>query len=52
MTDVLTGLLNRRHATTRLSPTWANSLQEGSLVACILIDADGFKQINDQQCRR
>ncbi len=48
MTDVLTGLPNRRHAMARLSQIWAKSDHEGSSVACMMIDADGFKQINDQ----
>lgn len=48
MTDVLTGLPNRRHAMARLSQEWTKVTQEESSVACMMIDADGFKQINDQ----
>ena len=47
MTDVLTGLPNRRHAMARLAQAWNISMQDGSPVACMMIDADGFKQIND-----
>lgn len=47
MTDVLTGLPNRRHAMARLAQAWNVSMQDGSPVACMMIDADGFKQIND-----
>ncbi len=44
MTDVLTGLPNRRHAMQRLRLEWSEPL--GGL-ACMMIDADGFKRIND-----
>lgn len=44
LTDVLTGLPNRRHAMRSLGELW----QTGSMLACMMIDADGFKQINDQ----
>ncbi|MDX9700834.1 MAG: bacteriohemerythrin [Rhodocyclaceae bacterium] len=46
LTDVLTGLPNRRHAMRRLSLEWADSHQP---LALMMIDADGFKQINDTQ---
>lgn len=46
MTDVLTELPNRRYAMTLLNQLWAKGV-EASLV-CMMIDADGFKQINDQ----
>lgn len=48
MTDVLTGLPNRRHAMARLTLAWSESALQGSPLACMMIDADGFKQINDQ----
>lgn len=48
LTDVLTGLPNRRHAMARLSQAWSESLTQGSPLACMMVDADGFKQINDQ----
>ncbi len=47
LTDVLTGLPNRRHAMTRLAQMWAESVQDGTPLTCMMIDADGFKQIND-----
>ncbi|MEI7843905.1 MAG: diguanylate cyclase [Gallionellaceae bacterium] len=47
MTDALTGLPNRRHAMARLTQAWNISMQDDSLMACMMIDADGFKQIND-----
>lgn len=45
MTDMLTGLPNRRQAMRRLEREWA----EGGALSCLMIDADGFKQINDTQ---
>jgi hemerythrin len=47
LTDVLTGLPNRRHAMNKLAETWNESLKENTPLSCIMIDADGFKQIND-----
>ena len=47
LTDALTGLPNRRHAMARISKEWAYSIQQGTPLACMMIDADGFKQIND-----
>jgi hemerythrin len=47
LTDVLTGLPNRRHAMARLAQGWSESLRDGTPLACMMIDADGFKQIND-----
>jgi hemerythrin len=47
MTDVLTGLPNRRQAMARLAQVWAESSKEDTSIACMMIDADGFKQIND-----
>lgn len=43
LTDVLTGLPNRRHALRRLESEWNGGL----LLACVMIDCDGFKQVND-----
>lgn len=48
LTDVLTGLPNRRHAMASLVQAWARSSRAGSPLACMMIDADGFKQINDR----
>lgn len=47
MTDVLTGLPNRRHAQLNLGQEWTKSLRSDTPLSCLLIDADGFKQIND-----
>ena len=47
LTDVLTGLPNRRHAMVRFADDWAESLRDGTPIACMMSDADGFKQIND-----
>jgi len=46
-TDVLTGLPNRRHAMQRLAQLWEESQVESIPLACMMIDADGFKRIND-----
>lgn len=48
LTDVLTGLPNRRHAMARFTQTWAESSRDATPLACMMIDADGFKQINDR----
>ncbi|MBL0311739.1 MAG: diguanylate cyclase [Holophagaceae bacterium] len=47
LTDVLTGLPNRRHAMQRLARAWEEAIKQGTPLACMMIDADGFKQIND-----
>ena len=47
MTDVLTGLPNRRHAMKSLAQYWQKSTPTGIPLACMMIDADGFKQVND-----
>ncbi len=47
LTDVLTGLPNRRHALARLAQMWQESERNKAPLACMMIDADGFKQIND-----
>lgn len=46
-TDVLTGLSNRRHAIQILERLWVESIENDTSLACIMIDADGFKEIND-----
>jgi hemerythrin len=48
-TDALTGLPNRRHAMRRLSMEWAAATQNGRPLACMMIDADNFKHINDTE---
>ncbi len=47
LTDVLTGLPNRRHAMRRLSTLWDEALQNNSPLVCMMIDADHFKEVND-----
>lgn len=47
LTDVLTGLPNRRHAMQQLEQAWKESLSKNIPLACMMIDADGFKQVND-----
>ncbi len=45
--DALTGLPNRRHAMAWLSKVWTESSRTHEPLSCMMIDADGFKQIND-----
>lgn len=47
MTDVLTELPNRRHAMLVLEREWRRSGREEVALACLMIDVDGFKQVND-----
>ena len=47
LTDVLTGLPNRRHAMSRLEGEWRRSIARGDDLSVMMLDADGFKQIND-----
>ncbi len=47
LTDVLTGLPNRRHAMQQLSALWEESVAQNTSLACMMIDADHFKEIND-----
>jgi diguanylate cyclase (GGDEF)-like protein/hemerythrin-like metal-binding protein len=47
LTDVLTGLPNRRHAMQQLSLLWDESARNTSPLSCLMIDADYFKQVND-----
>lgn len=47
LTDVLTGLPNRRHAMRRLADLWEESTNAGRSLVCIMADADHFKQVND-----
>ena len=47
MTDVLTGLPNRRHAMLALEVEWQKAHATGEPLSCMMIDADGFKGIND-----
>ena len=47
MTDFLTGFPNRRYAMERLEQEWASSTRGDRSLACLVIDLDGFKTIND-----
>ena len=47
MTDVLTGLPNRRQAMQVLEREWQAATHNGAPLSCMMIDADGFKKIND-----
>ena len=46
-TDTLTGLPNRRYAMRSLAAEWEISERLGTPISCMMIDADGFKAIND-----
>lgn len=46
-TDVLTGLANRRQAIHSLGKLWQESENKQTPLSCLMIDADAFKQIND-----
>jgi hemerythrin len=47
MTDSLTGLFNRRYAMERLASELSAAMRHGAPLSLALIDADGFKSIND-----
>ncbi|MFA7242432.1 MAG: bacteriohemerythrin [Sulfuricellaceae bacterium] len=46
-TDILTGLPNRRYALRSFAAEWDAAARDGTPLACMMIDADGFKVIND-----
>lgn len=46
-TDSLTGLYNRRHFAMVLEQMHATAARSGEDVACVMIDMDGFKPLND-----
>ncbi|MBS4099602.1 MAG: diguanylate cyclase [Sulfuricella sp.] len=47
LTDPLTTLPNRRYGMDRMEQEWAVSLRNKRMLACLMIDIDRFKQIND-----
>jgi diguanylate cyclase (GGDEF)-like protein len=47
LTDALTGLPNRRYALERAQQEWASSHRSARTLACMVIDIDNFKRIND-----
>jgi len=46
-TDPLTGLANRRAFGRTLDRSFAQALRQGEDLACLMIDLDGFKRLND-----
>lgn len=46
-TDLLTNLPNRRQAMSRCAYEWKLSVEESTPLTCMMIDADGFKGVND-----
>ncbi|MBK7024535.1 MAG: diguanylate cyclase [Sulfuritalea sp.] len=47
MTDLLTGCRNRRYAMERIQQEWAMAVRSERSLACMVIDVDNLKQIND-----
>ena len=47
MTDMLTGCPNRRYAMDRLQQEWAMANRNQRPLACMVVDMDNLKQIND-----
>jgi len=47
LTDPLTGVHNRRYFDERLREEVVRSLRKGSPLACLLLDVDYFKRVND-----
>ncbi|GAA4343532.1 diguanylate cyclase [Pigmentiphaga soli] len=48
LTDPLTGLANRRRYDDMLRREWRRTARTGSPLALLLLDVDGFKQLNDR----
>lgn len=48
LTDPLTGLHNRRHAMERLEQVWSTARRTDRPAACLMVDLDRFKTINDR----
>jgi len=51
-TDPLTGLANRRQLAARLERMFAEAVRYGAELSCVMIDLDGFKQLNDMHGHR
>jgi hemerythrin len=47
LTDLLTGLPNRRKAMRSLSALWDESVVQDLPLLCMMVDVDHFKQVND-----
>ena len=48
LTDVLTGLYNRRHAMERLAQEWAEAERSHRPLCLLAVDIDHFKSVNDR----
>jgi two-component system, cell cycle response regulator len=48
LTDFLTGFHNRRYLHARLCEELARAQRDGHSIACLMIDVDNFKRINDE----
>jgi two-component system, cell cycle response regulator len=48
MLDPLTEFPNRRYAMERLDQEWASALRNSRPLACMVIDVDSFKHVNDR----
>jgi diguanylate cyclase (GGDEF)-like protein len=48
LTDMLTGLPNRRSAMDQLQQAWSAALRSGLPLAVMVIDIDNFKSVNDR----
>jgi len=46
--DSLTGLYNRRHFNDVLRHSFAEAARYGGSLACVMVDVDNFKRVNDQ----
>jgi diguanylate cyclase (GGDEF)-like protein len=47
-TDELTGLANRRWLNLTLEGSWAEATRHDLPLACLMLDLDGFKRLNDE----
>lgn len=47
MTDLLTGCRNRRYVMERMQQEWAMAVRSERPLACMVIDVDNLKQLND-----
>ncbi len=48
LTDILTGFPNRRYAMERMEQEWASANRSKRPLACMVVDVDEFKQVNDR----
>lgn len=48
ITDVLTGLYNRRYLQFRLADELARARRDGRPLSCVMLDVDHFKPVNDR----